>query len=175
MPTDTRLFLASDICRFSVPSSRPRCLLLSLLFKTIIHHHRHVRGLDETVKHYPFVSLIPNQMRGKPLKAIQSMGTFFTICLALRLVGSVTGQGNSTAIASRLHTLGSPIKLCDRVSEGQNAFISCDEGIIDKIVFASYGTPTGSCETGFAISTCNSEILRILSSEHVLERTIVQF
>jgi hypothetical protein len=51
------------------------------------------------------------------------------------------------------------IKVCDLVGEVNpplNAFISCDEGIIDKIVFASYGTPTGSCETGFAIGTCNS-------------------
>jgi hypothetical protein len=95
-------------------------------------------------------------MKGKPLKATQSMGIFFTICMALRLLGSVTGQGNSTAIASRLHTLASPIKLCDVAGEGSDAFISCGDGIIDTIVFASYGTPTGNCETGFGISSCNS-------------------
>jgi hypothetical protein len=103
------------------------------------------------------VSLIPNEMKGKPLKATQSMATFFTICMALGLVGSVTGQGNSTAIASRLHNLGSPIELCDVAGEGSNAFISCGDGIIDNIVFASYGTPTGNCETGFAIGNCHSE------------------
>jgi hypothetical protein len=52
------------------------------------------------------------------------------------------------------------IKVCDLVGEVNptplNAFISCGESIIDNIVFASYGTPTGSCETGFAIGTCNS-------------------
>ena len=94
-------------------------------------------------------------MKGKPVEVIGSMGTFFIICLVLRLVGSVTGSGQqtSTAVASRLHSLGSPnsIKLCDLVAENSNAFISCDEGVIVEIVFASYGTPTGSCEKGLVM------------------------
>ena len=44
---------------------------------------------------------------------------------------------------------------CGSVGNLNNMSLICPAGIISKINFASYGTPTGSCPN-YAIGTCNA-------------------
>ncbi len=46
---------------------------------------------------------------------------------------------------------------CALADEGRSVTLSCAGGqILKSITFASYGTPTGSCQTGLQASTCNA-------------------
>ena len=46
---------------------------------------------------------------------------------------------------------------CGRVRETQKLYLGCQNGrTIDEITFASFGTPTGSCSTGFAGGSCSA-------------------
>jgi len=48
-------------------------------------------------------------------------------------------------------------KLCSRTEEGETAGVSCHgAGVISNIVYSYYGTPTGSCSSGFSKGQCNS-------------------
>ena len=49
-----------------------------------------------------------------------------------------------------------PSPTCTLVPENHAASITCGSGTISQILYASYGTPTGSCSTGFTTSTCNA-------------------
>ena len=46
---------------------------------------------------------------------------------------------------------------CVQVDGGQTASLSCPYGI-KEIVFASYGTPTGSCAGGYSKSSCHASL-----------------
>lgn len=46
--------------------------------------------------------------------------------------------------------------VCDQAGEKGAVKLSCASGTIDSIVFASFGTPVGSCQAGFTTSSCNS-------------------
>ncbi len=48
-----------------------------------------------------------------------------------------------------------PVVVCGTATEGTMASVACPAGYtVSGIKFASYGTPTGSCAAGFAISSC---------------------
>lgn len=50
-----------------------------------------------------------------------------------------------------------PVVHCGRVTEKRELRLGCQNGqTIDEITFASFGTPTGSCKTGFSAGTCAS-------------------
>ena len=49
-----------------------------------------------------------------------------------------------------------PSPTCTYVAESRVASLTCGSGIISEILYASYGTPTGSCSTGFTTSTCSA-------------------
>ena len=52
---------------------------------------------------------------------------------------------------------GGGASLCAEANERQSASLACKSGeTINSIAFASYGLPTGSCDTGFATSTCHA-------------------
>ena len=50
--------------------------------------------------------------------------------------------------------------LCGVANEHETLHLACDvdlAGTIDKITFASFGTPTGACPGGFAASSCDAK------------------
>eukprot|EP00056_Hartaetosiga_gracilis_P004295 m.73715 g.73715 ORF g.73715 m.73715 type:complete len:186 (-) comp11778_c1_seq8:2072-2629(-) len=50
---------------------------------------------------------------------------------------------------------GSP-DLCGTAAESSSVTLKCISGVIKSIDFASFGTPEGTCASGFNISSCNS-------------------
>ncbi len=44
------------------------------------------------------------------------------------------------------------------MNEGQNISLECPYGQFTTPLFASYGTPAGNCNAGFAISSCHSAL-----------------
>jgi hypothetical protein len=62
-----------------------------------------------------------------------------------------------TVPSSLLATDGAPPHMCDSQPEGSSVFFSCPAGeTVVNVSFASYGTPTGRCRTGFQVGACNS-------------------
>jgi Galactose binding lectin domain len=60
--------------------------------------------------------------------------------------------------------------ICATVKERETLRLSCPQGTTIALVdFASFGTPTGTCNDGFAASTCDAG-----SSVHVIERTCLR-
>ena len=54
---------------------------------------------------------------------------------------------------------GDVVGECAEIDEGDRMVLSCPQGkIIGGISFASYGTPRGSCDTGFTVGNCHSPI-----------------
>jgi hypothetical protein len=46
---------------------------------------------------------------------------------------------------------------CSTAPEKHNLEVGCPAGdVIDRVVYASYGTPTGDCHSGFQTSSCNA-------------------
>ena len=45
---------------------------------------------------------------------------------------------------------------CSLAHEGTQTTLSCPSGTISKVVFASYGTPSGTCSGTFTKSACTS-------------------
>lgn len=68
---------------------------------------------------------------------------------------------------------GAP-RRCVEVAEGQQATLSCVEGTIEEIEFASYGLPSGSCWQGHAETTCHAPRSRsVVRASCVGERACV--
>jgi len=89
-------------------------------------------------------------------------------CTAGQSCGSCCGSACGGASGSNLVCMGSGCiatdsvypnvasDICQTVPEGQTATITCPSGaLIKRIVFASFGTPTGTCGN-FAFGTCDS-------------------
>lgn len=45
---------------------------------------------------------------------------------------------------------------CDVAGESDQLALSCKEGVISKVVFASFGTPEGGCDAGFSQGSCHA-------------------
>ena len=53
--------------------------------------------------------------------------------------------------------MGTPQR-CERVIEGRKLTVGCPrETVVQKVIFASYGTPEGQCHSGFSQGQCHSE------------------
>lgn len=79
-------------------------------------------------------------------------------------VGPAGGSTSSTASGGNTGGTkavdGTNTSLCGTAAEDEGATLSCPKGqIIDSIVFASYGTPTGTCGS-FAAGDCNAATSR---------------
>jgi len=51
---------------------------------------------------------------------------------------------------------GASYDVCNEVEENAVAHLSCQQGVITKIDFAGFGTPNGSCQSGFVNWNCTS-------------------
>ncbi len=72
--------------------------------------------------------------------------------------GSATTTAGAPATGGTAGTSGVPAgaPICGTAAEGVSATLTCPEGqIIDSVVFASWGTPTGTCGS-FATGSCNA-------------------
>jgi alpha-L-rhamnosidase len=52
-------------------------------------------------------------------------------------------------------TMGGSSGMCGSVGEGASLTLRCDGGLFTGVVFASYGSPAGDCDTGFSTGACN--------------------
>lgn len=72
--------------------------------------------------------------------------------------GGVTGEttgGSDTGAGGSTHNSGEPV--CGTTAEDQAVRLTCPEGqVIDAVEFASFGTPTGECES-FVKGDCHAE------------------
>lgn len=64
-------------------------------------------------------------------------------------------------------TQGSGNTCAAATPEGVLADLQCQGSTIASVVFASYGTPTGSCSDGFKGSSCNADLTKYVSQQCV--------
>jgi hypothetical protein len=68
--------------------------------------------------------------------------------------GGTKSTGGVTAVAGATSTSGENV--CGTAAEDASVTLACPQGqIVDSVVFASYGTPTGACGS-FTAGTCNA-------------------
>lgn len=60
---------------------------------------------------------------------------------------------------------------CGIVPENTNLNLTCVGGTFDSVKFASFGTPTGSCGTGFSYGSCNSNTTISIVSQACLGKS----
>ena len=71
--------------------------------------------------------------------------------------GSIdTPRGIISAAWSCLPVATGSISTCQQVKEKSDAMLNCGTGVIKSVDFASFGTPNGTCTTGFSNSACNA-------------------
>lgn len=70
--------------------------------------------------------------------------------------GGTAGAGTAGAGTAGVGGAGTSSTVCGTAAENDSATLSCPAGqIIDSVVFASFGTPTGTCGN-FAASSCDA-------------------
>lgn len=80
-----------------------------------------------------------------------------TTCNAGGCCGSTCASGTAACVNGTCVTGTNRPTVCGTVSEHQSLTLTCPAGmVVREVVYASYGTPTGSCSAGFTNGSCHA-------------------